>query len=129
MKDEKKVIVYTKGSGKNKDGKYGWAYALESLTSENDNNSDSFRTEMCAVLSALKSMDKSAVVEIRTNNKTLAQICRGENKADKSMNLYEEYKKLEECFTEAGGKVIFTYISIEERDEHFDEVKKMARNE
>lgn len=34
MNNEKKVIVYTKGSGANKAGKYGWAYMLENMTSE-----------------------------------------------------------------------------------------------
>lgn len=129
MKDENKVIIYTKGSGENKDGRYGWAYTLENMISENNDKSDSFRTEMYAVLSALKAADKSATVEIRTNNEAIAKICEGEYKADKSKDLYEEYKELEECFTKAGGKVIFTYIPAEERDKHFDEARKMARNE
>ncbi len=129
MKDENKVIVYTKGSGESRDGKYGWAYTLENMSSENNDKSDSFRTEMYAVLSALKAVDKSAAIEIRTNNEAIAKICKGEYKADKSLDLYEEYKELEKYFIEAGGKVIFTYIPAEERDKHFDEVRKMARDE
>lgn len=74
------VIVYTKGSGENEDGRYGWAYTLEYMTSENDEMTDSFRTEMSAVLSALKALDKSVSVEVRTNNEAIAKICNGEYK-------------------------------------------------
>lgn len=120
------VIVYTKGSGENEDGRYGWAYTLEYMTSENDEMTDSFRTEMCAVLSALKALDKSVSVEVRTNNEAIAKICNGEYKADKSKDLYDEYKAIEKGFN---GNVRVTYIPAEKRDKHFDEAKKMARNE
>ncbi len=120
------VIVYTKGSGKNENGRYGWAYTLEYMTSEDDKNTDAFRTEMCAVLSALKALDKSVSAEIRTNNESVAKICNGEYKADKSKDLYDEYKEIEESFQ---GNIRVTYIPAEERDQHFDEVKRTARNE
>lgn len=100
------------------------AYTLEFMISENDKKSDSFRTEMCAVLSALKGMDKSVAVEIRTNNEAIAKICEGEYTADKSKDMYEEYKKLKEYYD---GNVSVKYISAEERDSHFEEVRKMAR--
>lgn len=128
MNNKKKVIAYTKGSGENKDGKYGWAYMLEYMTSENNKNTDSFRTEMNAVLSVLKAMDKSVSVEIRTNNKVIADICNGDSVAKKSKDFYDEYKEQKELFTEAGGDVSFSYISETEKDKHFEEVRKMARN-
>ena len=129
MDQMKKAIVYTKGSGENKDGKYGWAYTLEYLTSEDNEKTDSFRTEMNAVLCALKAMDKSVSVEIRTNNEAIAKLCEGTYKAKKSKDLYDKYKEQEELFIKAGGNVAFKYISITEYDNHFDEVRKMARNE
>lgn len=123
--DDMDVIVYTKGSGENEDGKYGWAYILEHRKPVNDENTDSFRTEMCAVLNALKGLERSVSVEIRTNNKTVADICNGKNKAGKSKALYEEYKELEESFQ---GNVCVTHIPAEKQDRHFDEVKRMARS-
>lgn len=129
MNDVKKVIAYTKGSGENMDGKYGWGYTLEYPASGNNEQTDSFRTEMNAVLSALKSMDKSVSVEIRTNNEAIAKICEGSYKADKSKDLYNEYKEQEELFIKAGGSVTFKYISITERDKHFEELRKVARDE
>lgn len=123
--DEKNVIVYTKGSGENKDGEYGWAYALY-MNPEYEDDTDPFRTEMHAVLDALKAMDKSVSVEIRTNNEAVSKICEGEYKADKSKDLYDEFIELKKCFE---GSVHVRFISLEERDTHFDEVRKMARNE
>lgn len=122
------VIVYTKGSGENEDGRYGWAYVLENMTSEKIEKTDSFRTEMHAVLNALIAVKKSASVKIYTNNESIAKICKGEYKADKSKELYKEYKELEDSFTKAGGKVDIEFIPKDKRNSHFDELRKMARN-
>ena len=55
------------------------------------------------------------------------EIKQGNNQSLK--DLYDKYKEQEELFIKAGGNVAFKYISITEYDKHFDEVRKMARNE
>lgn len=84
---------------------------------------------MNAVLSALKAMDKSVSMEIRTNNKFIADICKGDSMAKETKDLYDKYKEQEKLFDEVGGNVSFSYMSVKEKDKHLEEVRKMARNE
>lgn len=129
MSDEQKVFVYTKGSGENKEGECGWAYKLEYVPPKKDIGTDSFRTEMHAVLSALRAIDdKSVSVEIFTNNEEVAKICSGIDTADKSKEMYDQVKEEEKRFIEANGKVTYVYIPKEDNEEPFKDLKKAARN-
>lgn len=125
--EEKKIVAYIKGSGKNKEGSCGYSYLLENADSgDGEEKKDSFRMEMYALLNTLETAKGTTnPIVIRSNYEKLIDICNGKCERHKNVDLWEKIFALIDCFGK--GQIQFEFMSAEEMKDKFSSPLQNAR--
>ena len=125
--EDKKIVAYIKGSGKNKEGSCGCSYLLEHADSgDGEEKKDSFRMEMYALLHTLEAVKGTTnPIVIRYNYQKLIEICMGICKYHKNEDLWEKIFALIDCF--GREQIKFEFMTTEEMEDKFKPVLQNAR--
>lgn len=131
-----KILVYTDGSSKPNgapNSKCGWAYKImcsDETVIEKNSGGDIGKTnnqmEMFAVLKALRAIsDKSAYIELYSDSNNVIETLKGNFKKQQNLDLWEEIEQEKSKFSD----IHFIWVKAHEKNEHNNEVDKMAQAE
>lgn len=133
LSDVEKIIISVKGSGENKEGECAWAFEIDCMsTQNNEENKSAFRMEMQAVLNALRAVKALSIpAEIRMNNKVIAEICQEmhegkECRANENLDLWSSIGKEMKMLESHALK--FDFKQKIEKDSKIKNAGKMAHD-